>query len=358
MALSDLWALEMIIAAFAGGAFGAAIGALPVFIFTGFMVIAGEAANLASRSLGNVIDADPNALGSVGITGAVAFGVPFSPAISFAGGAAAAAYAANRGYIDSGFDYHKAKDIGFALGSKPDVLAVGGIFGIIGYWLTVLSASFSMPYDHIAMGVTLSALLHRVVFGYDIIGKVYGDGLFDMTPFERGETRGEAAAGGQAVTDGGDDEDLLAVEPWLPNMYKWGEVAAISAVVGIVAAYIALATGSAFLAFGISAATLFFLNLGVERIPVTHHMALPASTAALAWTSGAAELGVVALIIGAIFGVICGLFGEAFQRVFYSHGSTHWDPPAAAIVFGTFLIAMLAIAGIFPSSSWVATLGM
>ncbi|WP_410764619.1 hypothetical protein [Haloferax sp. DFSO60] len=349
MALSDLWALEMLIAAFAGGAFAAAIGALPAFIFTGFMVIAGEVASYVDSEAG-------------AITGAIAFGAPFSPAISFAGGAAAAAYAAKRGYIDSGFDYSKAKDIGFALGSKPDVLAVGGVFGIIGYWLTVLSGTFAMPYDHIAMAVTLSALLHRVAFGYPIIGKIRGSGIFDMSPFERGETRGAAAAdGGTVATDGGvataEDANRLSVEPWLPNMYQWGHVAAISAVVGIMAAYIALVTGSPFLAFGISAASLFFLNLGVERLPVTHHMALPASTVALAWTSGAAEVGFVALLLGGVFGLICGLFGEAFQRVFYAHGDTHWDPPAAAIVFGTFLISMLAIAGILPSSSWVATLG-
>ncbi|WP_411963458.1 hypothetical protein [Haloferax sp. YSMS24] len=351
MALQDLWAIEMIIAAFAGGAFGAALGALPAFIFTGFMVIAGEAANLASKSIGEVVGADPATLGSVGITGSIAFGAPFSPAISFAGGAAAAAYAANRGYMESGFDYHNAKDIGFALGSKPDVLAVGGIFGIIGYWLTILSSTFSMPYDPIAMGVTLSALIHRVAFGYDIVGKVRGDGILDMSPFERGQTRGGA------VADGGESA-RLSVEPWLPNMYKWNEVAAIGAVAGIMGAFIALITGSAFLAFGISAASLFFLNLGVERIPVTHHMTLPASTAALAWTSGAAELGVVALLFGALFGLICGLFGEAFQRVFYAHGDTHWDPPAAAIVFGTFLVAVLAIAGVLPSSAWVPTLGL
>ena len=81
MALADLWAIEMLIAAFAGGAFGAALGALPAFIFTGFMVIAGEAAVVANVDAGS-------------ITGSVAFGAPFSPAISFAGGAAAAAYAA------------------------------------------------------------------------------------------------------------------------------------------------------------------------------------------------------------------------------------------------------------------------
>jgi hypothetical protein len=117
-------------------------------------------------------------------------------------------------------------------------------------------------------------------------------------------------------------------------------------------------TGSAFLAFGISAASLLFLNLGVERIPVTHHMALPGSTAALAVSNGGEGSLAVALLVAGAFGLICALFGELFQRIFYAHGDTHWDPPAAAIVFGTFLVAVLYIAGVFPSSSWVATLGL
>ncbi|ELZ34206.1 hypothetical protein C474_02835 [Halogeometricum pallidum JCM 14848] len=368
MALADLWTIELLIAAFAGGAFGAALGALPAFIFTGFLVVAGEAAVLANGE-------------AASITGSVAFGAPFSPAISFAGGAAAAAYAAKKGYMDSGFDYYEAKNIGFALGTKPDVLAVGGVFGIVGYWLTVLSGAFAMPYDHIAMGVTLSALIHRIAFGYDIVGKHRGKSLLDMSPFEREEMRviGDPATdGGTAKTDGGEGVDdsgasldlqsdggtaaapssRFAVEPWLPHQYKWGNVAMIGLVVGILGAYIAMVTGSAFLAFGISAASLIFLNLGVERIPVTHHIALPASTAALAVTNGGEGSLLAALVVGAAFGVACGLFGELFQRVFYSHGDTHWDPPAAAIVFGTFLVAVLYIAGVFPSASWVATLGL
>ena len=200
MALADLWAIEMLIAAFAGGAFGAALGALPAFIFTGFLVVAGEAAVIANADAGS-------------ITGSVAFGAPFSPAISFAGGAAAAAYAAKRGYMESGFDYHNAKDIAFALGTKPDVLAVGGAFGILGYWLTVASSTFALPWDPIAMGVTLSALAHRVAFGYPVIGKVRGDGILDMTPFEREEMRvmGESATSestaGDTATDGGTVSD-------------------------------------------------------------------------------------------------------------------------------------------------------
>lgn len=372
--LSSLFAIEMLVAAFAGGAFGAAVGALPAFIFTGFMVIAGEAANIAGRYIAAAGPGKADQLGAVGITGSIAFGPVFSPAISFAAGAAAAAYAAKRGYMDTGFDFHEAKNIAFAQGTKPDVLIVGGVFGIFGYWFTQLSSIYSMPYDPIAMGVFLSAVLHRLAFGYSIIGDAKR-GLLNMSPFESEERRiiGEAAAAdvGAAETDGGTARGRFLVEPWLPHQYKWANVATLGLVVGILGAYTAYATGSPFLAFGISAASLVFLNCGVEKMPVTHHMSLPASTAALALAPAGmnvtqvspaaiqAEIPLMtALVVGAVFGVVCALFGEAFQRVFYSHADTHMDPPAATIAFGTFLVAVLAILGVFPQSAWVPTLGM
>lgn len=406
MALADLWSIELLIAAFAGGAFGAALGALPAFIFTGFMVIAGEAANIIGKAVAGASEAGAaGELAAVGITGSIAFGAPFSPAISFAGGAAAAAYAAKKGYMESGFDYHNAKDIAFAQGTKPDVLAVGGAFGILGYWFTVLSSSFGMPYDPIAMGVVLSAVAHRLVFGYDIIGDTSG-GIFNMKPFKDGNRRviGEAATKDdetgvdESVADGGERseasrtsserssdgseseprsdggttaEGRFVVEPWLPHQYEWANVAMIGLVVGILAAFIAYETGSPFLAFGISAASLVFLNCGVEKIPVTHHISLPASTAALALAPASVSISQVppaevasavpllpALVVGGVFGVVCALAGEVIQRVFYAHADTHFDPPAAAIVVGTFLVAVLAIVGVFPQSVWVPTLGL
>jgi hypothetical protein len=384
MAWSDLWALEMLLAAFAGGAFGAALGALPAFIFTGFMVIAGEAANIVGKTLAAASEAGTaNELAAVGITGSIAFGPVFSPAISFGGGAAAAAYAAKKGYMESGFDYHNAKDIAFAQGTKPDVLAVGGAFGIVGYWLTVASSTLGMPYDPIAMGVVLSALLHRLVFGYDLVGDTSG-GIFDMKPFEDGDRRviGEAATadagdggepaadGGESRSDGGTAQGRFVVEPWLPHQYKWANVVTLGLVVGILAAFTAYETGSPFLAFGFSAASLVFLNCGVEKIPVTHHISLPASTAALALAPAGLSVSAVppaevaaaipllpALAAGAAFGVVSALAGEVVQRIFYAHADTHLDPPAAAIVVGTLLIAVLAIVGVFPQSVWVPTLG-
>ncbi|WP_152040959.1 hypothetical protein [Salinigranum salinum] len=337
----------LLLAAFAGGAFGAALGALPAFCFTGFMVIAGEAAAFASGDL------------SGSITGSIAFGTVFGPHISFAGGAAAAAYAAKKGYMDFGFDYHEAKNIPAALGTQPDVLAVGGLFGIFGYIVTTISANLAAPWDPIAIAVVLSAVAHRLVFGYDLIGDVRGGGLFDMGPFEREEMRpasSDAAAmtdGGEPATDGGTAKQRLATEPWLPHQYEWGNVAMIGLTAGLIGGVTALTTGSPFLAFGISAASLTFLNLGVEKIPVTHHMTLPASTAALAVTGNTPEVTGIAMVAAGIFGISGALTGEVVQRIFYAHADTHFDPPAAAIVVNTFFIAVLTIVGVFSTAVWV-----
>lgn len=336
--------LVNVIAAFAGGAFGAALGALPAFIFCGFMVIAGETAAYVDGEL----DA---------ITGLIAFGPMFGPHVSFAGGAAAAAYAAKRGYMDTGFDFHEAKNILYAHGTKPDVLAVGGAFGAFGYLVFFAFAELAMPWDPIAMTVAVSAVAHRVVFGYPLIGPAK-EGLLNMEPFEAEERRVMT----DHATDGGTTEPLgrFVVEPWLPHQYRWGWVTMLGLVVGLMGAYIGLATGSAFLGFGISAASLVFLNCGVEKIPVTHHITLPASTAALAMFASGAEpaLGLVPLLVGAAFGIFGALAGEVIQRVFYAHSDTHFDPPAASIAVSTFVIAILTILGVLPQSVWVPTLGL
>ncbi len=333
--------IGMILAAFAGGAFGAAIGALPAFVFTGFLVMLGESVRILSGDLSGLVGFDPDAIQSANITSQLAFGPVFGPHISFAGGAAASAYAAKKGYMDTGFPYHEAKNIAYALGPKPDLLLVGGLFGILGYWISTIFSIYSMPWDGIALTVVLSALAHRLLLGYSLIGKA-DKGILNMKPFEAEEKR----------TDG---TGRLTVEPWLGHQYKFGDVMAIGAVVGILAVYITVVTGSIFLPFGISAATLLFLNLGVERIPVTHHMSLVASTAAAAIAGGDASsisLG-LALSIGAVSGLIAALLGELLQRIFFAHADTHLDPPAFAIAVGTFLIALMAMFGWIDSAAWV-----
>ncbi len=347
---SELWMIGMLLAAFAGGAFGSAIGALPAFIFTGFLVMAGETAGILSGDIIGLLAMDAELSNSDAITSSLGFGPVFGPHISFAAGTAASAFAAKRGYMDTDFPYHQAKNIAYALGPKPDVMFVGGLFGILGYWIATLSTVLAMPWDPIAMAVVLSAVAHRLILRYPIIGESK-EGLLNMKPFVDDERRviGETAAGGKPV------KGRFTVEPWLPHQYQWNHVTMLGLVVGILAAFITYKTGSTFLPFGVSAATLLFLNCGVAKIPVTHHISLVASTAVIAATGGdylESPLYLM-LLLGGLFGIISALAGELIQRIFYAHSDTHLDPPAAAIVIGTFLIAILAMAGIFPSSAWV-----
>ncbi|TQQ83314.1 hypothetical protein EGH24_00475 [Halonotius terrestris] len=321
------------ITAFAGGAFGAAIGALPAFIFTGFMVIAGEALAVSGGHQGGYGPISDYGQSTAGVavnagtfTGYVGFGPIFGPHISFAAGAAAAAYAAKKGYIDDG------KNILWAAGTNHiDVLLVGGIFGILGMVGTGLGRTVGFPTDNIATMVFLSALIHRVAFGYSVIGEVTGDGLFDVGPWER------------------DEDEAPGI--WLPWQYKWSGVAMIGLIGGIFGGALYYATGSALLGFGISAASLVFLQCGVDNIPVTHHITLPGSVGA--WGAVAAGYSPTLVIIwGALFGIFGALMGEVLERVFYMHGGTHVDPPAGAIAASGLLSAVLTAAGVLGATFW------
>ena len=360
-----IWGFEaaqlaaLLICGFAGGAFGAAIGALPAFCFTGFMVLVGEAGNVLGITATDAAGANAAgfALSGSGITGNLAFGPVFGPHVAFAGGVAAAAYAAKNDGMpepDEG-EYHPAKDIAYALGTRPDILAVGGVFGVLGVAFRWTSqATLVLPVDPPAVGVIGTAIVARLVFGYPLVGSARGSGLLDMSPFENGTMR-TATDGGEVRTDGGAAESYrLAVEPWLPHQYKWSGVAMIGLVAGILGGYIAIVTGSPVLAFGVSAASLTFLNLGVAKFPVTHHMTLPGSFLAIMLTTPASETSAslagfsdpVALLAAGAIGALGALVGELVQRVFYAHSDTHFDPPAAAIIVTTLLLGLLSYAGL------------
>jgi hypothetical protein len=351
MVLDGQVTVELLLAALAGGAFGAAIGALPSFALCGLFVVFGEVYALVTRTVG----AEP----LVDITGEIAFGPVLGPHVAFGGGAAAVAYAARRGYVDTDFQYHDAKLVTRGLGTKPDVLAVGACFGAFGHLVTAAAGAGGVPTDPVALGVVVSALAHRVVFGYSLVGAA-PDRLFDMSPFERQQRSGEETV----EADGGQPG---VVEPWLPYQYQWTHVLAIGLVVGVLGGYLAHRTGSAFLAFGLSVIVLVFVNADVADVPVTHHISLPASTVVIASVPGS-ESGLLApatvtgaippgeaLLLGALFGAIGALAGEALQRVFYAHAETHLDPPAASIVVTSILIALLARIGVFPGTAWIPT---
>jgi hypothetical protein len=305
----------LLIAAFGGGLFGAAIGGLPSFIFTGFTVLVGVAIAFA----GSDYDFLTN----------VAFGPVFGPHIGFAGGAAAAAFAARRGTLESG-----GRDIATGLAGlgDPAPLLVGGAFGMLGYLIQYVLMEFlrlGTLTDAIALTVFISAIIARLAFGRT--------GLFGSLDDEA-RRRGRFNPGGERA--------------WVAYQQGWVQAAVIGLGVGAFSAFLAisvaqanpdLAPAGAVIGFGIAAASLIFLQFGAT-VPVTHHMALPAAVAA----GVAAPLGIgAALIIGIIGGVLGAIVGEIFSRLFLIHGDTHIDPPAGAIWLMTsvFLIGALIFGG-------------
>lgn len=393
--------------AFAGGAFGAALGGYPAFSLAGFLVVAGETVKVADQAGVAVGPVNQATAGTTGITASLGLGPALGPHVAFGGGVAAAAYAARRGVVDEDYlGYHPAKNVTESLGARPDVLVAGGAFGVVGLLLARGSAALNLPWYPVAFGIVGSAFLHRIAFGYPLVGDVDAN-VLDMTPFERGdrraprthavssvavggvsrvaEIRGGRAKAGDSADSGGENADdttiagegnaggenaptdpphpRFEVEPWLPHQYRWGDVAVLGFAVGVFGAFAVYTTGSVFLAFGIAAASLAFLCLGLERMPVTYHMALPASVAVVGLAGGAnpaildgtltptelqTSVGLLpALLVGGVFGLIAGLAGELAQRVLYAHADTHLDPPAAGIVLTTALLALLDLLGLF-----------
>jgi uncharacterized membrane protein YeaQ/YmgE (transglycosylase-associated protein family) len=154
------------------------------------------------------------------------------------------------------------------------------------------------------------------------------------------------------------------VEPWLPYQTRWGHVSALGVAVGVLGAYVAYRTASPFLAFGVSVATVLYVNAGMERIPITHHITLPAGTVVLAAVPAsagtltpaavAAALPLsTALALGAAMGLVGALLGELLQRILYAHSETHLDPPAASIVGSSLILGLLALAGVLPRAVWL-----
>ncbi|MFB6176054.1 MAG: hypothetical protein ABEI99_02720 [Halobaculum sp.] len=342
--------LLLLIASLAGGAFGAAIGALPAFIFTGFVVFLGEGVAILQRQIGG-LEAVPKGELAVGLTGVIGFGAVTGPHIAFAGGVAASAYAGKK-YPEmepDGWDYHFGKNILYAFGTKPDILAVGAVFGVLGMLIAKIAGGIGFPTDGIALSVFLTAMIARVAFDYPLVGKAAGESLLDMSPFEREEPHA-AADGGEVPQE---HAGRLATEPWLPHQYKWSGVTAIGLVGGVLGGFIWIQTGSIFLGYAISAISLLFLQLGVEKIPVTHHITLMGAVGAVV-AMPVVGSDPIAVIVAGLFGAAAGLLGEVTQRIFYSHSGTHVDPPAMAIVIVMFVVGVLFLLGVLPNDGYLA----
>lgn len=320
--------IALVAVAFVGGAVGAAIGAYRALGVSGALV--------AVDTVGGMLVGGGRFL--LGTGAPLGYGPALGPHVLVGGGAAATAYAARKGQLESGFRFHESKNVTHALGLNPMALFVGGVFGAVGLGLARLSVALSLPWEPLAASLVLSAFLHRLVLGYPAVGAVR-DGLLDMTPYERGEQR-------RSVVDGSPTRRPL-VEPWLPGRYQWSRVAGIGILVGAVAGGLSLLSGSAFLAYGLAAAPLVAFEFGEERFPVVHHVALVAGLLVVGLVGAGDPPGIpVTLLAGAGIGLVTALAAQGAQRAFYAHADTHFDPPAAGILVGSFLVAVLDVLGV------------
>jgi hypothetical protein len=325
------FSLSMLLAAFAGGCFGALCGALIAFALTGAIVLLGVAVALAG--------------GRVDVLGTMAFGPVFGPHVAFAGAVAAVAYAARRGYVETG------RDIATPLASlgKPDPIVVGGIFGVAGYAIQQLlvellakSDGTGFYTDIVALSVGITAVLARFAFG--------AGGLLGARPPRRARP---IMAGGSQEADALGAEALPAEpEPtWVPWQRAWSQAALLGLVSGLASAWVlaelvavdsGYAGAATLIGFGVSASLLALLVVGAS-VPVTHHMTLPAAVAAgFVAAAGGSMLTIVA--VGALCGVLGALLGELCARLFLIHGDTHVDPPALAIALMTTAIVLTDLA--------------
>jgi hypothetical protein len=281
--------------------FGVAIGALASFIFVGVLILVAVAIIAGG--------------GSDAFLGGIAFGA-FGPHVAgWASGVAAAAFAGKKGKLASGRD---CATPGMGLNS-PDVLAVGMIFGGLGYIINWLFSQVGFAWtDTIALTVVVSAIIARLAFGKT--------GVFGKVP--AGQNR---FARPQPGTE------------WLPWQSDTLQLLMIGlgggALASIIAKVVGPENGGTFIGFAISASSLVFLFYG-SKVPVTHHITL---VSAVAFTASGS------LVWGLIFGLIAAFVGEFMSRAFLIYGDTHIDPPACTIAALTSLSILFNSTGIYSS---------
>lgn len=274
-----------LLAAIGGGAFGAIIGALPSFIMTGFIVIAGVAVAMSGG---------PDVL-----IGNVAFGPYFGPHISFAGAVAATVFAANKAKkLDAGANILPS----LAQFGNWQIILVGGVFGGLGYLVHYLYSSvLKIPTDTVALTVFTLGVLARIAFGNT---KVTGN-------YDKPEKR-------KFISTGNDLVFVLVLGASIGLLT--GGVGSMMAKAGLDISLFHV------LAFGIAAVTLIFTQTGFG-CPGTHHIAITSALACVV-TQGQ-------ILPAVITGAVAALMGDFAQKTFNDYGDSHIDAPAFTIMILT-----------------------
>ncbi len=291
-----------LVAAFGGGVIGAYMGAVPAFVMTGVFALVGGVATAAGVDGGVAINT-------------IAFGSFLGPHIAFAGGVAAAAYAGKQKKLASGSDVVSSLN-GLA---APDVLLVGGLFGIVGYLLAALIGATPLGplTDLPGICVVISGIIVRFLFGTTgLTGKYTGEGPRVWFSTGTGFVYNVVLGAGIGC----------AVSFVAAGLYNAGNAVALSIF--------------PIICFGFSATTLLFACGGLA-CPATHHISLPAGLAA---SVGLAAWGPAGALLGVVFGILGSLGGDLFGNSINSHVDSHIDPPATTIFILTIVVNLIKMA--------------
>ncbi len=291
----------MLVASFGGGVFAAAIGALPAFIMTGVFAVVGAVANMCGAGdAGNIL------------VNYMAFGSFFGPHISFAAGVAAAAYAKRRGISENGADIVTAP-AGF---NAPDVLLIGGVFGVIGFLIKELVVSNLFAGNFTARLVTdgpgctvfISAIIARLVFG------------------------GKMRTGKEVISKGRSLGNVLVIGIFYSLLVSTIYIAAINAGVPIDA------FGGSYhvLVFGLAAVGLVFAEMG-QPFFGCHHIVIIAAEGVVQCYGCTGNMA-LAIVIGTLFGLLAALICDIETKLINSGTDSHIDGPATAILIMTFVV--------------------
>lgn len=314
------WSITTILVAFGGGIFGVALGGLWSIILCALLVLAGSVLVMAG--------------GSDFLLLQVALGPVFGPhAGGFAAGIAAASYAAGYKKNHPTLD---AKDITAPLlDTSWDVLAIGGVFAVLGHILAQLLPKIAIinQCDLLALNIVITAVIARLLF-------------------YKGEMPWGKKESIQKYGYLGNDDYKIAWMPWMSQPAKLlmlgigvGAISPSMAMMAqkqlapLVARGTITATDSFVVAllmgWALAILALTLLNVGqgpIQKVPITHCIA---DLSALAFLlSGSLALGI-------IVGVLAAFFEDLMARMFWNHGSNHIDPPATAIAFGTLILCLL-----------------
>lgn len=270
--------LEIIFASFGAGVFASMIGGVPVFIMTGFIVVAGLSGGMLAGADG------------WSITDQIGFGIFLGPHITFGSAAAAAAYAKKKGFMITGDT-----SVPLIKFNNAGILFVGGFFGILAYVLNYIFLDvINLPTDTVALTVTSLGIISRLLYS---------------------------------------DKGLMPNKKnhnYLPTGENLKVTALLSASIGMVSSYYAVHTGDTVLAWSLSAISLIFVQMGCGGFAF-HHIGIVSATAGVATGN---------VYVGMLFGLIAGLLGYIFEKMFNENGETHLDPPAITIALLTTVIIL------------------